>query len=112
MEFGDRLKVLRKERRISQKELAHAINVSARVIGYYETNQRFPKDARTLTAIADFLGVSLDYLLGEELPTRFSYDALLEIAKMHFRLATPEQQTMIFNSLTNIYIDNKKEGHY
>ena len=61
--FGDRLKLLRKNSGYTQKELGEKLNVSGRVIGYYESNERFP-DKDTLTDIADFFNVSVDYLLG------------------------------------------------
>lgn len=61
--FGDRLKSLRKSSGYTQKELGEKLNVSGRVIGYYESNERFP-DKDTLTDIADFFKVSVDYLLG------------------------------------------------
>lgn len=61
--FGDRLKSLRKALGLTQKELGDKLNVSGRVIGYYESNDRFP-DKETLTNIADFFDVSVDYLLG------------------------------------------------
>ncbi len=68
---------------------------------YYEANDRFSKDAHTL----NLFNVSLDYLLGQELPAYFSYSKLLEIAKIHFRLSTPDQQVAIFNNLTDIYYE-------
>lgn len=61
--FGDRLKLLRKNSGYTQKELGEKLNISARVVGYYESNERFP-DKDTLTGIADFFNVSVDYLLG------------------------------------------------
>lgn len=61
--FGYRLKSLRKSSGYTQKELGEKLNVSGRVIGYYESNERFP-DKDTLTDIADFFKVSVDYLLG------------------------------------------------
>lgn len=62
-EFSDRLKLLRKERKITQKELAEIINLSSGAIAMYETGNRTP-DKEVLSAIADFFDVSLDYLLG------------------------------------------------
>lgn len=64
MLFGDTLKKLRTEKGLTQKDLGKIINVSDRVIGYYEANDRFPKDEKTLTKIAIFFGVTTDYLLG------------------------------------------------
>ncbi|SHJ54017.1 helix-turn-helix domain-containing protein [Paramaledivibacter caminithermalis] len=64
MRFGDKLKKLRTEKGLSQKKLGEILNISSRTIGYYETNERFPKDEDTLKAIADYFNVSVDYLLG------------------------------------------------
>lgn len=60
--FGDRLRKLRKEHKLTQKELGEKVSVSSRVIGYYESNERFP-DKETLIALAEYFQVSLDYLL-------------------------------------------------
>lgn len=64
MNFGDRLKKLRKEKGLSQESLGKVLNISRRVIGYYESNERFPKDENTLKAIADYFECTTDYLLG------------------------------------------------
>lgn len=63
MGFGERLKELRDEKGITQKELGKIINISDRVIGYYEANNRFPKDEYVLKKLADFFEVSIDYLV-------------------------------------------------
>lgn len=64
MGFGDRLKLLREEKGITQKELGKMLNISERVIGYYEANDRFPKDETILKLISDYFNVSADYLIG------------------------------------------------
>ena len=64
MLFGDRLKLLREEKKITQIELGEILKISNRVIAYYESNNRFPKDAETLVDISSFFDVSLDWLLG------------------------------------------------
>jgi len=64
MGFGDILRELREEKGMTQRELGRIINISDRVIGYYEANNRFPKDEYVLKKLADFFGVSLDYLVG------------------------------------------------
>ena len=58
-----RLKELREERRLSQDGLALKLNVSQSTISAYEIGDRTP-DLETLIAIAQFFGVSLDYLAG------------------------------------------------
>ena len=79
MTFGERLRTLRMEAGLSQEELGHAIGVSARVVGYYETDDRFPKNQQILVDIARTFQISLDYLLDNPLrhesscPSRFCY---------------------------------------
>ena len=68
MAFGDRLRELRRSKNMTQKELSKALFISERVISYYEKNERFPNDAMTLIRIAEYFGVSIDYLL--EMPNR------------------------------------------
>ena len=65
MTFGDRLKRLRLEREWTQAYVGKQIGVSDRVVGYYETDNRFPKDENTLKALANLFDVSTDYLLGK-----------------------------------------------
>lgn len=61
--IGKKLKKLREERGLLQKELASKINVSSGAIGMYENEKRNP-DYKTLNKLADFFEVSVDYLLG------------------------------------------------
>lgn len=63
MKFGDILKELREEKGLTQKELGAIINISDRVIGYWESNNRFPKDSTIIVELANFFSVSTDYLL-------------------------------------------------
>lgn len=64
LQFGDIIKLLRKERNISQQELADAINISKSAISMYEINQRVP-ELETFEAIADYFNVEMDYLMGK-----------------------------------------------
>lgn len=57
-----RIKELRKEKNISQSKLAEEINLSNGAIGNYEQGLREP-DISTLIALADYFGVSIDYLV-------------------------------------------------
>ena len=58
----NRLRELRKEKGLTQVELAKLLNVSDRSVGFYETGERDP-DTETLKLLADFFNVSIDYLL-------------------------------------------------
>lgn len=61
--IGVRIKSLRKKENLTQKQLAKKIGVSQRMIGYYESEERFPPHD-VLTKLADFFSISTDYLLG------------------------------------------------
>ena len=61
--LAKRLKELREERRIYQRELAEILDMSFRGYQNYETGQSEPKLATPL-AIADYYQVSIDYLVG------------------------------------------------
>lgn len=67
MTFGQRLKDLRTQKKITQQELGDVIHVSKVSISGYENNNRFP-DTNTLGEIADYFGVTVDYLLGRDVP--------------------------------------------
>lgn len=63
MTFGERLKLLRLEKDLTQIELGKQFNLGKTAISLYENNERFP-DKETLDKMADFFGCSVDYLLG------------------------------------------------
>lgn len=65
--FADRLKILRRGAKLTQKEFAQAINVAVGTVGMWEIGKREP-DFNTTSRIADFFDVSVDYLLGREDP--------------------------------------------
>lgn len=56
--IGDRIRALRKEKGLTQQELAQKLGVSASMVGQYETNVRKPK-LETLEKFASSLGVSI-----------------------------------------------------
>lgn len=59
-----RLEELRKQLGLSQNELAEKLNMTQQRISAYEKGKREP-DINTITQLADFFGVSTDYLLGK-----------------------------------------------
>ena len=63
--FAERLKELRTEANLSRANLARKINVSERLISYWENGKR-ECDFDMLITLADIFSVSVDYLLGRE----------------------------------------------
>lgn len=61
--LGERLAALRKDKGLSQAELAKLLNMGQSTIAMYEKNRRTP-DPATLKRLADFFNVSVDYILG------------------------------------------------
>lgn len=57
-----RLKELRLKKGVSQLQLAMALNMNQNSISRYENGER-EADYRSLTALADYFDVSIDYLL-------------------------------------------------
>ena len=62
--FGERLRQLREERNLTQKAIAGIIGISPRMVSFYESGAHFPREEGTLLKLAQFFGVSTDYLLG------------------------------------------------
>jgi transcriptional regulator with XRE-family HTH domain len=60
--FPQRLKELRMQKGISQKEFAHITNLNYAQYNRYEMGDRMPS-TDTISKLADALGVSVDYLL-------------------------------------------------
>lgn len=63
MKLATVLKQLRQENGLVQKELAAVLHVSNGTISNYESGVHLP-NLDTVCAIADYYGVSVDYLLG------------------------------------------------
>ncbi|RKI67653.1 XRE family transcriptional regulator [bacterium 1xD42-67] len=54
---------LRRERKIPLKELCKYLDISIRGYQFYESEDNEP-NIKTLIALADFYGVTIDYLVG------------------------------------------------
>lgn len=60
-----RLRELRKQRKVSQKELADYLNITQVQISKYELGKNEP-DLETISKIATFFNVTIDYILGKD----------------------------------------------
>ena len=63
MLFSQRIAAVRKELKLSQEKFGELAGVSQRSVAFWEAGERMPSHAN-ISALADRLGVSVDYLLG------------------------------------------------
>ena len=63
MKFCERLKMLRRERGLKQREMAEICGMKLRGYQQYEYAENYP-DVSRLLFLAEYFGVSLDYLMG------------------------------------------------
>lgn len=63
--IGKRIKELRTKKKITQEELGKIVGVTTSMIGMYEIEARRPS-FEVIEKIADYFGVTVDYLLGRE----------------------------------------------
>ena len=65
LSLGQKLLALRKRDRRTQEEVSKAVGISRSMINNYERNARNPS-YKVLTRLADYFGVTTDYLLGTD----------------------------------------------
>ena len=63
MQRYPRIRDLREDRDLTQAQVGQAINLPQRTYAYYESGKRMVPP-QVLCALADFYGVSVDYILG------------------------------------------------
>ena len=69
MEFNNKLYELRKQKGLSQEELASRLNVSRQTVSKWEVGDSTP-DMEKLIAMSDLFGVSLDELVLDKAPAQ------------------------------------------
>lgn len=63
MELGERLKGLRKQKRLTQVAVQMETGIEQTLLSKYERGERIPP-TETLLTLAQFYGTSMDYLMG------------------------------------------------
>lgn len=92
-----KLRELRKEKKLTQSNIASMLSVSTRTYGGYEIGDSEPS-IHTLITLADFYNTTIDYLVGR--PTR------------HVNLfALPEEKREIFEVVLNLNEPETKKVH-
>lgn len=111
----NRIKQLREERKMNQVELGKVIGVSGQAMGMYE-NEKRGLDTNIASILADFFGVSIDYLMCKsDIRNPEKQEDPLGLAKIGFNMKdynppTEIQKQQIKGLLEVIMKDNKKEG--
>ncbi|KTE89138.1 helix-turn-helix domain-containing protein [Desulfitobacterium hafniense] len=67
MSFSEKLRVLRKEKGLSQEQLAEMVNVSRQAVSKWESEQAYP-ELDKLILLSDFFNISLDDLIKDKNP--------------------------------------------
>ena len=117
--FGINLRMLRKQKGITQQDMADKLNTSRSCISNYESGNRQP-DNETIKLIADYFDVSIDYLLGrspikttfkkessmnelQEILHRANLARILDVshAPTHIKCAVAEFYTYLLNKEKN-----------
>ena len=76
--FGEKLRNIRKEKRLTQQKMASLLNMTQGAYCKYENNQTSP-NPETLIKISKILDISLDYLLNNNLNLKnISYSNIME----------------------------------
>ena len=65
MKFGEKVRLLRNEKKLSQTELGKMCGLSLRTIRNYEVDGRYPKQREVYSKLAAALGCDVNYLLSE-----------------------------------------------
>lgn len=65
VDFGNKLKELRTQAGLTQKQLAEKLQVTKSVVSYYELQERYPSP-EILIKLSNIFHVTTDYLLGLE----------------------------------------------
>ena len=105
----NRIKEIRQEKKLSQKDLAKKLNISQQAISLYEKGDREPK-LETWQKLADFFDVSVPYLQGiSKVKDANAFDdfqkflrSLSEIRKM------PDKYSIEVNELLAFYAENDR----
>jgi len=78
MHIGDRIKFLRTRKGMTQKELAKELHIANSTLSQYESGQRGLSDV-VKKNVADYFGVTVDYLMGREDDARVPHESVREI---------------------------------
>jgi transcriptional regulator with XRE-family HTH domain len=124
MTFGEKVKKARKEKKMSQDELAKTVSVSRRTITSWETDTALPRTRAVYETLAKVLGVPLNYLLSDDeafivdTAAQYGYRGRKDAEQLVADAATlfaggdmaEEDADALMFALQNAYLDAKRKN--
>ena len=105
IQIGDKIKELRKARKITQEQLADAIGISFQAVSKWENHIALP-DITLVPALANYFNVTCDELLGVRLmEKKEKIDSICE-QSAKYRECDPEKSRMILEQGLKEYPDD------
>ncbi|WP_368290829.1 helix-turn-helix domain-containing protein [Ligilactobacillus ruminis] len=108
--IGQRIRDLRKQKRMSQTELAKSAGVSQTTVTAWETGKAEPSSS-AVAKLADIFNVTTDYLLGKpemKKETDIDLDNALDNAVAYNGKPISDDDRAMAKSLLQAYFGNKK----
>lgn len=106
-DLGEKVKLIRKRRKLKQDDLAEFLNLSRSQISNLESGRR-NLSLKQLERLCDYFQVDMSYFLMSE--TTDSCLDLIEKTKVLFesKELTDNQKEDLYSSITKLYIESKK----
>ena len=122
--FGDKIRKLRKEKKMTQQKLGAMVGVSYRTIRSWEVEGRYPKQSSLYQKLADAFQCQVSYLmndnetvcLGNDEPSEYAgakqaRQILEQVAALFASgTMTNEDKTIFMDEMTRLYLASKKEN--
>lgn len=96
MKFYEKMKTLRKEKGVTQAEMSKDLGITIRTITNYETGFRYPQNRKSIAKIAEYFGVSVNYLLTED--EEFVFEAM-----DRYGYRGKQQATELLNNVSGLF---------
>ena len=84
MKFGDNLKLLRKEKKLSQEELAEKMNVSRQAVSKWETGDAYP-EMNNILQLCKIFGCKINSLVNDNIMDLDSLDEEIKMNVVKFK---------------------------
>ncbi|MBR0290400.1 MAG: helix-turn-helix transcriptional regulator [Selenomonadaceae bacterium] len=101
------LKELRESKEMTQAELSKALKISPSTVGMWEQGRRQP-DCEMLKRIADYFGVTADYLLGRDVKGG-ALSKTQSTLLINFDMLNSDGQNLIMGMLSSLKLSHPKK---